>query len=39
MTHRGGDEDEEGVAVDTHSLQEGVPASLPLSLPPGQETP
>lgn len=39
-THRGWDVDEEGVAVDTHSLQEGVAAHLPFSpLPPGQETP
>lgn len=39
-THRGWDVDEEGVAVDTHSLQERVASHLPFSpLPPGQETP
>lgn len=39
-THRGGDIDEKGVAVDAHSLQEGVASNLPLiPLPPGQETP
>lgn len=39
-THRGGDVDEEGVAVDAHRLQEGVASHLPLvPLPPGQESP
>lgn len=38
--HRGGDVDKEGVAIDTHGLQEGVASNLPLSpLPPRQETP
>lgn len=39
-THRGGNVDEERVAVDAHRLQKGVASDLPLGpLPPGQETP
>lgn len=39
-THRGGDEDKQGVSIDTHRLQEGVRTGLALCpLPPGQETP
>ena len=39
-THRGGDVDEERVAVDAHGLQEGIASDLPLGpLPPGQEAP
>lgn len=39
-THRCGDVDEKGVAVNTHSLQERVTSNLPLGpLSPRQETP
>lgn len=39
-TYRCGDEDKQGISIDTHRLQEGISTDLALSpLSPGQKTP